>query len=253
MTGQRNGDRPARQTIGGWFGLRNHHSGIFTHVHHRIIKRSRPRLHHVRTHAYTILSRSAALGHRITNCGEGNDNLDAEDHHSRHLETNIVDWHTSASTRDETSQTAQWRPNSSHKAMSTRIIRIPCVAKRKCQYFSKNWIRDVTYTASRMASTTPDTCWPAKETPLKARAIPTTVRSLKIEILSSMCTKMIPLLTYRSMGTPVNGPSRNMERAPSVVLINKQNLTDPFRSHKYPQTGLAMLLAPSFKPKKMPT
>ena len=45
---------------------------------------------------------------------------------------------------------------------------------------------------------------------------------------------------YRSIGTKGKGPSRKMDKAPIRVLERRQSLTDPRRSHKYPQMGLAM-------------
>ena len=70
--------------------------------------------------------------------------------------------------------------------MSARIIwvpRVPLKTKTKVnQSQAVSVTAAATYTASRIASTTPETCWPAKEIPLRARAMPTTVRSLHAAI-----------------------------------------------------------------------
>jgi len=65
--------------------------------------------------------------------------------------------------------------------------------------------------------------------------------------------KYFKRLSYLSIGTYGNGPRRKMAKAPVKVLTTRQILTDPLRSQRYPQTGLAILLAPSFNPKKIPT
>lgn len=53
--------------------------------------------------------------------------------------------------------------------------------KKKLSISTDDKIQRVTYTASLIASTTPETCWPANEIPLRANATPTTVRLLSFK------------------------------------------------------------------------